>query len=113
MILDHGVKTTEANAKDKRPFLSLIGARLALAVPDPAPKWQNSQNVSKVVHVTCAVYSSQRLKWINTFHQSCPKTKTITVRVLGQVWLTFWLYYILSVLKTIYYNFGDHKDHAS
>lgn len=27
MILDHGVKTTEANAKDKRPFLSLIGAR--------------------------------------------------------------------------------------
>ncbi len=38
MILDHGVKTTEANAKDKRPFLSLIGARLALAVPDPAPK---------------------------------------------------------------------------
>uniref|UniRef100_A0A672K669 Cell migration inducing hyaluronidase 1 n=1 Tax=Sinocyclocheilus grahami TaxID=75366 RepID=A0A672K669_SINGR len=27
MILDHGVKTTEANAKDKRPYLSLIGAR--------------------------------------------------------------------------------------
>uniref|UniRef100_W5N565 hyaluronoglucosaminidase n=1 Tax=Lepisosteus oculatus TaxID=7918 RepID=W5N565_LEPOC len=27
MILDNGVKTTEANAKDKRPFLSLIGAR--------------------------------------------------------------------------------------
>ncbi|KAF4083043.1 hypothetical protein AMELA_G00135510 [Ameiurus melas] len=27
MILDNGVKTTEANAKDKRPYLSLIGAR--------------------------------------------------------------------------------------
>lgn len=27
MILDNGVKTTEANNKDKRPFLSLIGAR--------------------------------------------------------------------------------------
>lgn len=27
MILDHGVKTTQANDKDKRPFLSLIGAR--------------------------------------------------------------------------------------
>ncbi|KAI4830096.1 hypothetical protein KUCAC02_001749, partial [Chaenocephalus aceratus] len=27
MILDNGVKTTEANDKDKRPFLSLIGAR--------------------------------------------------------------------------------------
>uniref|UniRef100_A0A9J8A5U6 Cell migration inducing hyaluronidase 1 n=1 Tax=Cyprinus carpio carpio TaxID=630221 RepID=A0A9J8A5U6_CYPCA len=27
MILDHGVKTTEANAKDKRPYLSLVGAR--------------------------------------------------------------------------------------
>ncbi|KAL2088985.1 hypothetical protein ACEWY4_015884 [Coilia grayii] len=27
MILDNGVKTTEANAKDKRPFLSLVGAR--------------------------------------------------------------------------------------
>ncbi|XP_059808562.1 cell migration-inducing and hyaluronan-binding protein [Hypanus sabinus] len=27
MIIDNGVKTTEANAKDKRPFLSLIGAR--------------------------------------------------------------------------------------
>ncbi|KAK1160788.1 cell migration-inducing and hyaluronan-binding protein-like [Acipenser oxyrinchus oxyrinchus] len=27
MILDNGVKTTEANANDKRPFLSLIGAR--------------------------------------------------------------------------------------
>ncbi|KAG9341336.1 hypothetical protein JZ751_019440 [Albula glossodonta] len=27
MILDHGVKTTEASARDKRPFLSLIGAR--------------------------------------------------------------------------------------
>ncbi|XP_018620469.1 cell migration-inducing and hyaluronan-binding protein-like isoform X1 [Scleropages formosus] len=27
MILDNGVKTTEASAKDKRPFLSLIGAR--------------------------------------------------------------------------------------
>lgn len=27
LILDNGVKTTEANAKDKRPFLSLIGAR--------------------------------------------------------------------------------------
>uniref|UniRef100_A0A8C4T0Z0 hyaluronoglucosaminidase n=1 Tax=Erpetoichthys calabaricus TaxID=27687 RepID=A0A8C4T0Z0_ERPCA len=27
MILDNGVKTTEANEKDKRPFLSLIGAR--------------------------------------------------------------------------------------
>uniref|UniRef100_A0AAR2J641 G8 domain-containing protein n=1 Tax=Pygocentrus nattereri TaxID=42514 RepID=A0AAR2J641_PYGNA len=27
MILDNGVKTTQANAKDKRPFLSLIGAR--------------------------------------------------------------------------------------
>ncbi|XP_014878250.1 cell migration-inducing and hyaluronan-binding protein-like isoform X3 [Poecilia latipinna] len=29
MILDNGVKTTEANDKDKRPFLSLIGARFA------------------------------------------------------------------------------------
>lgn len=27
MILDNGVKTTQANDKDKRPFLSLIGAR--------------------------------------------------------------------------------------
>uniref|UniRef100_A0AAX7V7N2 hyaluronoglucosaminidase n=1 Tax=Astatotilapia calliptera TaxID=8154 RepID=A0AAX7V7N2_ASTCA len=27
MILDNGVKTTQANNKDKRPFLSLIGAR--------------------------------------------------------------------------------------
>ncbi|KAI5609781.1 cell migration-inducing and hyaluronan-binding protein, partial [Silurus asotus] len=27
MILDNGVKTTEANAKDKRPYLSLIGSR--------------------------------------------------------------------------------------
>uniref|UniRef100_A0A665THV5 G8 domain-containing protein n=1 Tax=Echeneis naucrates TaxID=173247 RepID=A0A665THV5_ECHNA len=27
MILDNGVKTTKANDKDKRPFLSLIGAR--------------------------------------------------------------------------------------
>uniref|UniRef100_A0A8C4DSY3 Cell migration inducing hyaluronidase 1 n=1 Tax=Dicentrarchus labrax TaxID=13489 RepID=A0A8C4DSY3_DICLA len=27
MILDHGVKTTKANDKDKRPFLSLVGAR--------------------------------------------------------------------------------------
>ncbi|KAJ8393076.1 hypothetical protein AAFF_G00067590 [Aldrovandia affinis] len=27
MILDHGVKTTEASARDKRPFLSIIGAR--------------------------------------------------------------------------------------
>ncbi|TRY90280.1 hypothetical protein DNTS_025662 [Danionella cerebrum] len=27
MILDNGVKTTEANAKDKRPYLSLVGAR--------------------------------------------------------------------------------------
>ncbi|XP_072554374.1 cell migration-inducing and hyaluronan-binding protein-like isoform X1 [Paramormyrops kingsleyae] len=27
MILDNGVKTTEASVKDKRPFLSLIGAR--------------------------------------------------------------------------------------
>uniref|UniRef100_A0A673ZF08 hyaluronoglucosaminidase n=1 Tax=Salmo trutta TaxID=8032 RepID=A0A673ZF08_SALTR len=27
MILDNGVKTTQANDKDKRPFLSLVGAR--------------------------------------------------------------------------------------
>ncbi|KAG8001668.1 Cell migration-inducing and hyaluronan-binding protein, partial [Nibea albiflora] len=27
MILDNGVKTTQANNKDKRPFLSLVGAR--------------------------------------------------------------------------------------
>uniref|UniRef100_A0A8B9K7L0 Cell migration inducing hyaluronidase 1 n=1 Tax=Astyanax mexicanus TaxID=7994 RepID=A0A8B9K7L0_ASTMX len=27
MILDNGVKTTQANAKDKRPYLSLVGAR--------------------------------------------------------------------------------------
>ncbi|XP_023669607.2 cell migration-inducing and hyaluronan-binding protein [Paramormyrops kingsleyae] len=27
LMLDNGVKTTEANAKDKRPFLSLVGAR--------------------------------------------------------------------------------------
>ncbi|XP_075867464.1 cell migration-inducing and hyaluronan-binding protein [Nelusetta ayraudi] len=27
MILDNGVKTTQANGKDKRPFLSLVGAR--------------------------------------------------------------------------------------
>ncbi|XP_055517175.1 cell migration-inducing and hyaluronan-binding protein [Leucoraja erinacea] len=27
MIIDNGVKTTEANARDKRPFLSLVGAR--------------------------------------------------------------------------------------
>lgn len=27
MILDNGVKTTKANDKDKRPFLSLVGAR--------------------------------------------------------------------------------------
>lgn len=27
MIIDNGVKTTEASAKDKRPFLSIIGAR--------------------------------------------------------------------------------------
>lgn len=27
MILDHGVKTTQANDRDKRPFLSLTGAR--------------------------------------------------------------------------------------
>ncbi|XP_035984707.1 cell migration-inducing and hyaluronan-binding protein isoform X1 [Fundulus heteroclitus] len=27
MILDNGVKTTEANVKDKRPFLSIVGAR--------------------------------------------------------------------------------------
>ncbi|XP_018619429.2 cell migration-inducing and hyaluronan-binding protein isoform X2 [Scleropages formosus] len=27
MILDNGVKTTQANEKDKRPFLSLVGAR--------------------------------------------------------------------------------------
>uniref|UniRef100_A0A3Q3BD95 hyaluronoglucosaminidase n=1 Tax=Kryptolebias marmoratus TaxID=37003 RepID=A0A3Q3BD95_KRYMA len=27
LILDHGVKTTRANDRDKRPFLSLIGAR--------------------------------------------------------------------------------------
>lgn len=27
MIIDNGVKTTEASAKDKRPFLSVISAR--------------------------------------------------------------------------------------
>ena len=27
IILDNGVKTTQANDKDKRPFLSLVGAR--------------------------------------------------------------------------------------
>ncbi|XP_005862915.1 PREDICTED: cell migration-inducing and hyaluronan-binding protein-like [Myotis brandtii] len=27
MIIDNGVKTTEASAKDKRPFLSIISAR--------------------------------------------------------------------------------------
>ncbi|KAM7423487.1 hypothetical protein PAMA_000033 [Pampus argenteus] len=27
IILDHGVKTTQANDKDKRPFLSVVGAR--------------------------------------------------------------------------------------
>ncbi|XP_072420919.1 cell migration-inducing and hyaluronan-binding protein-like [Chiloscyllium punctatum] len=27
MMIDNGVKTTEANVKDKRPFLSLVGAR--------------------------------------------------------------------------------------
>uniref|UniRef100_A0A4W3GXB8 hyaluronoglucosaminidase n=1 Tax=Callorhinchus milii TaxID=7868 RepID=A0A4W3GXB8_CALMI len=27
LMLDHGVKTTPANAKDKRPFLSLVGSR--------------------------------------------------------------------------------------
>ncbi|GAA6104426.1 cell migration-inducing and hyaluronan-binding protein [Tachysurus ichikawai] len=27
LIIDHGVKTTKANKKDKRPYLSLIGAR--------------------------------------------------------------------------------------
>ena len=32
MILDNGVKTTEANDKDKRPFLSLIGARSGLLI---------------------------------------------------------------------------------
>lgn len=32
MILDNGVKTTEANAKDKRPYLSLVGARLAFTI---------------------------------------------------------------------------------
>lgn len=27
MIIDNGVKTTQASAKDKRPFLSIISAR--------------------------------------------------------------------------------------
>ncbi len=74
-MLDHGVKTTEANAKDKRPYLSLIGARLAFAVPDPAPKWQNSQNFAEVVHMTCAIYSSQQLKWIKKFIKVVLKAK--------------------------------------
>ncbi len=71
-MLDHGVKTTEANAKDKRPYLSLIGARLAFAVPDPAPKWQNSQNL---VHMTYTIYSSQQLKWIKKLIKVVLKAK--------------------------------------
>ncbi len=35
------------------------------------------------------MYSSQHLKWIKTFHQRCPKTKTIPVLVLRQLILFF------------------------
>ncbi len=54
----------------------------------------------KYIHYLLLIYSSQYLKWIKTFHQNCPKTKTIPVLVLAQLWWTFlihfkcWLLYI-------------------
>lgn len=55
MILDHGVKTTEANAKDKRPYLSLVGARLAFAVSHPCSD-KTHKSFSEVVHMTSALF---------------------------------------------------------
>ncbi len=33
----------------------------------------------------CGIYSSQHLKWIKKVNQSCPKTRTGIILVLGQL----------------------------
>ncbi len=55
--------------------------------------------------VYCLCYSSQHLKWIETFHQSCPKTKTIPILVLGQLWWTFLIHFKCWLLYIMYLSF--------
>ncbi len=39
------------------------------------------------IYIYIYIYRSQHLKWIKTFHEICPKTKTTPVLVLGQLTL--------------------------
>ncbi len=57
--------------------------------------------LSKMVKSVREYYNSQHLKWIKTFHQSCPKTKTMPVFALGQLWWTFLIHLRWWVLYTV------------
>ncbi len=47
-------------------------------------------------------YSSQHLKWVKTFHQSCPKTK------MCQLWWTFLIHFCILYFCNAKLNFQHH-----
>ncbi len=59
-------------------------------------------NTLLLIFLQYSICSSQHLKWIKTFHQSCPKTKHVLV--LGQLWLTLLIHFKCWQLQYSLYN---------
>lgn len=111
MILDNGVKTTEANAKDKRPYLSLVGARLAFTI------YLSCCNIGFGCFHTAilkefnffVIYSPAWLLFLNNKNKKgvCQALKTHR-RFIEIVHMTVALY-----RKSSEANFSSHKHHAA
>ncbi len=56
--------------------------------------------------------SSQYLKWITNFHQSCPKTKTIPILVLEQLLINFFdpLQMMNTVFCFVKYTYSEENE---